>query len=148
MNQHSIIQPYLNFEGKSEEAIKFYTHALGAQVQMLMRFKDSPEPPPPGCPTPNPENVMHAQIQVGETVVMLSDGRGTGNPKFEGISLSLTVPTEADAEKAFNALANGGEVQMALAKTFFSARFGMVKDHFGIMWMVLVRPHGNPPPKH
>jgi PhnB protein len=144
---HSIVQPYLFLEGKSEEAIQFYRHALGAQVNMLMRFKDSPEPPPPGCAPPDPQKVMHAQIQIGETVIMISDGRATGHPKFDGFALSLTVPTEKDADHAFNALADGGEVQMPLAKTFFSARFGMVKDRFGVFWMVLVRPT-TPPPQH
>jgi PhnB protein len=87
---------------------------------------------------------MHAQFQIGDTVIMASDGRATGHPKFDGFSLSLTVPAEAEADRAFNALAEGGQVQMPLAKTFFSARFGMVVDRFGVMWMVLVRPSENP----
>jgi PhnB protein len=145
---HNIIQPYLFFDGKCEEAIAFYQRALGAQVNMQLRFKDSPEPPPPGCPPPPPDKIMHAQIQIGETVIMLSDGRATGHPKFEGFSLALSVPTEADADRAFHALAEGGHVQMPLARTFFSARFGMVVDRFGVMWMVLVRPSGNPPAHH
>jgi PhnB protein len=109
-----------------------------------MRYQDSPEPPPPGCPPPDPNKIMHAQVQIGQTVIMASDGRGTGHPKFEGIWLSLTAPTEAEVERAFNALAEGGQIQMPLAKTFFSARFGMVTDRFGLMWMVLVRPVENP----
>jgi PhnB protein len=84
--------------------------------------------------------VMHAQFQIGETMVMASDGRATGNPKFEGFALSLTVKTEAEADQAFNALAKGGKIEMPLAKTFFSARFGMVEDKFGVFWMVLVTP--------
>jgi PhnB protein len=84
---------------------------------------------------------MHAQFQIGETVIMASDGRATGNPKFEGFSLSLSLPTPTDVDKAFNALANGGKVEMPLAKTFFSARFGMVVDKFGVFWMVLVTPN-------
>ena len=148
MNNQTIVQPYLFFDGKCEEAIEFYQRALGAQINMQMRFKDSPKPPPPGCAPPAPEKIMHAQIQIGETVVMLSDGRCTGQPKFEGFSLSLTVRTGADADRAFSALADGGQVQMPLAKTFFSARFGMVVDRFGVMWMVLVRPGENLPPQH
>ena len=141
MNTNTIVQPYLFFDGKCEEAIEFYKHALGAQVNMLMRFKDSPEPPQPGCTPPGSENkVMHAQFQVGGTVIMASDGHCAGKANFQGFSLSLTVPTEAEADKAFNALADGGQVQMPLAKTFFSARFGMVADRFGVMWMVLVKP--------
>ena len=137
----SIVQPYVFFDGKCEEAIEFYKKALGAEVNLLMRFKDSPEPPPPGCGPVDANKVMHAQFQIGETVIMASDGRATGNPKFEGFALSLSVKTEAEADKAFNALANGGKVEMPLAKTFFSARFGMVVDKFGVFWMVLVTPN-------
>jgi PhnB protein len=139
--KNSIVQAYLNFDGKCDDALAFYKRALGAELQMLMRFKDSPEPPPPGCPPPSPEKVMHAQFRVGDTVLMASDGRGSGKPSFQGVSLALTVPTEAEADKAFNALAEGGQVQMPLAKTFFSARFGMVADKFGISWMILATPN-------
>ena len=139
--KNSIVQPYVFFDGKCEEAIEFYKKALGAEVKMLLRFKDSPEPPPPGCAPPDTNKVMHAQFQIGETVIMASDGRATGNPKFEGFSLSLSMPKETDVEKAFNALANGGKIEMPLAKTFFSAKFGMVVDKFGVFWMVLVTPH-------
>jgi len=138
---NKIIQPYVFFDGKCEEAIEFYKKALGANVNMLMRFKDSPEPPPPGCGPVDGNKIMHAQFQVGDTVVMTSDGRATGNPKFEGFALSLSMPQAADVEKAFNALAAGGSVEMPLAKTFFSALFGMVKDKFGVFWMVLVTPN-------
>ena len=139
--KNSIVQPYVFFDGKCEEAIEFYKKSLGANVNMLMRYKDSPEAPPPGCGPQDSNKVMHAQFQIGETVIMASDGRATGNPKFEGFALSLVVKTEADADKAFNALANGGKVEMPLAKTFFSAKFGMVVDKFGVFWMVLVTPH-------
>ena len=139
--KNSIIQPYLFFDGKCEEALEFYQRSLGASVNMLLRFKDSPEPPKPGCTPSDTNKVMHAQFQIGETVIMASDGRATGNPKFEGFALSLTVKTEAEADKAFDALANGGKVEMPLAKTFFSARFGMVEDRFGVFWMVLVTPN-------
>ena len=135
----SIVQPYLFFDGQCEEAIEFYKKTLGAEVS-LMRFKDSPEPTPPGCGPQDTNKVMHAQFQIGETVIMASDGRATGQPQFEGFALSLTVKTEAEADQAFTALANGGKVEMPLAKTFFSARFGMVKDKFGVFWMVLVTP--------
>lgn len=136
-----MIQPYLFLDGRCEEALEFYKKAVGAEVKMLLRFKDSPEPPKPGCAPADMNKVMHAQFQVGETVVMASDGRATGKPDFKGFALSLTVKTEADADKAFKALADGGEVEMPLAKTFFSARFGMVADRFGVFWMVLVTPN-------
>ena len=141
MKANSIIQPSLFFDGRCEEAIEFYKKALGAEVNMLMRFKDSPEPPPPGCAPPDTNKVMHAQFQIGQTVIMASDGRASGNPKFEGFALSLTVRTEAEADKRFNALAKGGKVEQPLAKTFFSARFGMVVDKFGVFWMVMVTPN-------
>ena len=137
--KNAIVQSYLFFDGKCDEAIEFYKKAVGAQVNMLMRFKDCPEPPPGRGPN-DPNKVMHAQFQIGETVILASDGRAAGNPKFEGFALALSVKTEAEADKAFNALATGGKVEMPLAKTFFSAKFGMVVDKFGVFWMVLVTP--------
>jgi PhnB protein len=133
-----IIQPYLFFDGRCEEAIEFYRKALGAEVEMLMRFKDSPEPA--ACPGASPDKVMHASVRIGETTVMASDGNCEGKTSFQGFALSLTVPSEGDADRLFAALANGGQVQMPLAKTFFSPRFGMVADRFGVSWMVIVNP--------
>jgi PhnB protein len=133
------IQPYLFFDGRCEEAIKFYRKALGAEVSMLVRIKDSPEPPQPGmCPPGSENKVMHAAFRVGETTLMASDGRCSGKPVFQGFSLSLTAPNEAEAERLFAALGDGGQVQMPLAKTFFSPRFGMVADRFGVSWMIIV----------
>ena len=135
------VQPYLFFDGRCEEAIEFYKRAVGAKVTMLMRYKESPEPPPPGMVAPGSENkVMHASFEIGDSTVMASDGSCRGNPTFEGFSLSLTVANEADAERVFAALADGGKVQMPLAKTFWSARFGMLSDRFGVGWMVNVAP--------
>jgi PhnB protein len=132
------VQPYLFFEGRCEEAVEFYRRALGAEVEMLMRFKDSPEPTmaPPGAG----DKVMHMSLRIGETTVLASDGRCQGQPGFQGFSLSLTVPNEAEAERLFAALADGGQVQMPLTKTFFSPRFGMVADRFGVSWMIYVAP--------
>jgi PhnB protein len=138
--KQSIVQPYVFFDGKCEEALEFYKRALGVRVNMLMRYKDSPEAPPPGCGPTDSNKVMHANFSIGETQIMASDGRATGNPKFEGFALSLSLPTPADVDKAFNALANGGKIEMPLAKTFFSERFGMVVDKFGVFWMLLVTP--------
>jgi PhnB protein len=133
------VQPYLNFDGRCEEALEFYRKALGAEVTMLMRFKESPEPPAPGMVSPGSgDKVLHASFRVGETTLMASDGRCTGRANFQGISLSLTVPNDAEAERRFAALADGGQVQMPLKKTFFSSRFGMVADRFGVSWMVIV----------
>ena len=133
------IQPYLFFDGRCEEAIEFYHHALGAEVTMLMRYKDSPEPQQPGMIPPGAENkVMHASLKIGEAVVMASDGMCLGKPAFQGVSLSLTVKNDEEAERSFAALSDGGQVQMPLTKTFFSSRFGMVADRFGVSWMIIV----------
>lgn len=133
------VQPYLFFDGRCEEAVDFYRRALGAEVMMLMRFKDSPEPPQPGMVPPGSENkIMHSSFRIGDTTVMASDGRCGGQPNFQGFSLSITVPDEAQADKLFAALAGGGQVQMPLTKTFWSPRFGMVTDRFGVSWMINV----------
>jgi PhnB protein len=136
-----LVQPYLFFDGRCEEALDFYRRALGAEVTMLMRFKEAPEKPPAGTiPPGSEEKVMHAAFRVGDTTVMASDGCAQQNPVFKGFSLSLTLPDEAAAERCFAALAEGGQVQMPLAKTFFSPKFGMLADRFGVGWMVVVMP--------
>jgi PhnB protein len=135
------VQPYLFFDGRCEEAVEFYRSALGAEVVMLMRYKDSPDPPPPGMVPPGGENkVMHAALRVGDAMVMASDGRCSGQPSFQGFALSLTAANEAEADRLFAALVEGGQVQMPLTKTFFSPRFGMAADRFGVSWMVYVEP--------
>jgi PhnB protein len=131
-----LVQSYLFFDGRCEEAIEFYKKALGAKVDMMMRYKDSPEPQPAGHNVPG-EKVMHASFRIGETQVMASDGHNTGKPNFQGFSLSITVPDEAKAKHCFNALAEGGKVQMPLTKTFYSPSFGMLADRFGVGWMVM-----------
>jgi PhnB protein len=133
------VQPYLFFDGRCEEALEFYRAALGAEVTSLHRFKDSPEPHAPGMIPPGADNkVMHASFRVGGTTVLASDGRCAGHPSFQGFSLSLTVANDALAERLFAALGQGGQVQMPLTRTFFSSRFGMVADRFGVSWMVYV----------
>lgn len=133
-----IVQSYLFFNGRCEEALEFYKSAIGAKVDMLMRFSESPEPPPPGMVPPGHENkVMHASFHVGETMIMASDGCGESQA-FQGFSLSLGVATEEEADKYFNALAEGGKVEMPLDKTFWSPRYGMLTDKFGMGWMVSV----------
>src|SRR5262249_23282698 len=132
------VQSYLFFDGRCEEAIEFYKKTLGAEVGMLMRWKDSPDK---SMCAPGSENkVMHASLKIGDTRVMASDGRNTGNPKFDGFALSLDAKNESDAQKMFKALSDGGEVAMPLTKTFFSPCFGMVRDRFGVHWMVIVEP--------
>ena len=131
------IQPYLFFGGRCEEAIEFYKKALGAEVEMLARYKEAPEPNP-NLPDCFDDKVMHCTIRIGETRLMASDGMCEGNPGFEGFSLSITVPDEAEAERVFNALAEDGLVTMPLEKTFWSPKFGMLSDRFGVGWMVSV----------
>lgn len=131
------IEPYLFFNGRCEEAIDFYQKALGAEVSMLTRFKDSPEPHQPGMLPPGSENkIMHVNLRIGDTNVMASDGRCTGKTEFQGFGLSLPAVNEADAKRKFTGLSEGGQVQMPLGKTFWSPLFGMVSDRFGVLWMI------------
>jgi PhnB protein len=134
------IQSYLFFNGHAAEAAEFYRGALGAEVKMMMRFKDSPEPAmvAPG----DGDKVMHMQLRIGEATILMSDGRCSGKTNFEGFALSLTVANEAEAIRLFTALCDGGQVQMPLTRTFFSPQFGMVADRFGVSWMVYVAPAG------
>jgi PhnB protein len=134
------ITPYLMFNGRTEEALEFYKKALGAEVVMLMRFKDNPDPKynPPN----SDEKIMHSSFKVGAATVMASDGDCGGAPTFSGVSLALSVTTPDEAERCFNALAADGQVQMPIGETFFSPRFGMVADKFGVHWMVMAEPKG------
>ncbi|HYD59851.1 MAG TPA: VOC family protein [Noviherbaspirillum sp.] len=133
------VRSYLFFDGRCEEALDFYRKVLGAEVTMMMRFNESPEPCPEGMVPPGSENkVMHAEFRIGDSTIMASDGRCGGQPSFQGFSLSLNASTEDEADRLFNALGEGGQVQMPMGKTFFSPRFGMVADRFGVSWMVIV----------
>jgi len=134
----TLVQPYLFFGGRCDEALEFYRKALGAQVDFLMRYKESPEPPPPGMLAPGFENkVMHATFRIGASTLMASDGCEAGS-NFVGFTLSLAVATEAEAKRAFDLLSAGGSVRMPLTKTFWSPCFGMLTDQFGMGWMVSV----------
>ena len=132
------VTPYLFFDGRCEEAIEFYKKTLGAEVQMMMRFKENPDKNM--CTPANENKIMHACVKINDAPVMLSDGHAQGKPKFEGFSLSISPKDEAAAKKTFAALSEGGQVQMALSKTFFASRFGMVADRFGVSWMIIVAP--------
>jgi PhnB protein len=135
------VQAYLNFDGRCEEAVNFYKKAVGAQVDTLLRMKESPEPPMPGMVPPGAENkVLHTAFRIGESTVMASDCACSGQTKFEGFSLSITARDQAEADRLFAALSDGGEVRMPLTKTFFSPAFGVVADRFGVSWMVVVQP--------
>jgi PhnB protein len=133
------VQPYLSFNGQCEEALEFYRKSLGAEVTQLMRFKDSPEPHPPGMLPPGTENkIMHASFRIGDTTLMASDGMCTGTSSFGGISMSVAAQDDARAEQLFAALSEGGKVTMPMSTTFFASRFGMVTDRFGVGWMVIM----------
>lgn len=135
VQQTVTVQPYLFFDGKCEEAIEFYKSAIGAKVEMLMRFKENPDP---GQMPPNSDDkVMHAAFTVGGTQILASDGHCAGKPSFQGFGLTLNAKDDAEAEKLFGAVGKGGQVQQPLVKTFFASKFGMVTDRFGIMWMVI-----------
>ncbi|MGI8527781.1 MAG: VOC family protein [Pseudolabrys sp.] len=129
------VQPYLFFDGSCEQALNFYAKAIGAKTEMMMRFKDSPDTKM--CTPDNKEKIMHVCLKVGDTAIFASDGMNKGKPNFDGFSLSLNAKDEAEAEKLFKALGEGGAVTMPLAETFFAKRFGMLKDQFGVNWMVL-----------
>jgi PhnB protein len=136
-------QIYLFFDGRTEEALEFYKKTLGVEVEMLMRFKDAPADPnapkDPNCASPvNPNAVMHSSFKLGDQRVMASDGNGGGKPEFKGFSLTLAVDTEAQADQLFASLSQGGQVTQPLIPTFFSPKFGMLQDKFGVGWMVLV----------
>jgi PhnB protein len=132
------VQAYLFFEGRTEEALEFYTSRLGAKLEFMVRYKENPEPKynPPN----SDEKVMHCNFRIGDTQVMASDGNCTGKTGFQGFALTLNAANSAEARQRFNALAEGGQVQMPLGETFFARSFGMVADRFGVSWMVMAEP--------
>ena len=137
---NNALSTYLCFDGRCEEAIEFYGKAIGAQKVMMFRFKDAPPGAgnPPGCAPVPGDKVMHARLKIGNATLLCSDGRCAGQPKFEGVSLSLTAEDPAEADKLFAALGEGGKVEMPISKTFFSPAFGVVNDKFGLKWLVYV----------
>jgi PhnB protein len=132
-----LVQPYLFFEGRCEEALEFYTKVLGAKVEMKMRYSESPEAPQ-GMPAGYEKKIMHSAFKVGDTTLMGSDGMCSGQSSFKGFSLSVSAKDEAEAKRLYAALSEGGQQTMPLTKTFFSPAFGMLTDKFGVGWMVLV----------
>ena len=129
------VHSYLNFNGRTDEALAFYQKAAGARVGMLMRFKDAP--PQPGMPDFPPERVMHCDFTIGATVLMATDGMEAPHEGFKGFSLSIAADSDAEAEKLFAALSEGGKVTMPMGPSFFASRFGMLQDRFGVEWMVV-----------
>jgi PhnB protein len=131
------VQPYMSFEGNAQEAIDFYKSAIGAQVKMVMHFKDAPPEMKAQMSPGTMDKVMHACITIGDSDVFLTDGRCGGKANFSGITLTLNATSDGEAEKLFAALGKGGQVEMPMAETFFATRFGTVADKFGVHWMVL-----------
>ena len=131
------VQSYLFFDGRCDEALEFYKKAASAKVDMLMRFKDGPDKTM--CAPGSEDKVMHTQFHVGDTAILASDGRCQGQPNFQGFALAVTADSEAEADRLFAALGDGGQVTMPMTKTFFSPRFGMLSDKFGVGWMILSR---------
>ena len=136
-NANLLVHPYLSFGGRCEEALDFYRSAVGAEVQMMMRYKESPEGDGERAMAPCfGDKVMHSTFRIGGSTLMASDGMCDGTPNFEGFSLAISVPDEAEAERVFNALADGGLVTMPLEKTFWAPKFGILSDRFGVAWMI------------
>jgi PhnB protein len=137
------VQPYLDFDGRCEEALDYYRKALGAEVKMLLRFADGPQASSQGCtemvPPGSEKKVMHAEFRVADTTLMASDCFCRGKPSFQGFSIALSPPDDAEAKRLFDALADGGEVRQPLTETFFASSFGVVADRFGLGWMIAVR---------
>jgi PhnB protein len=131
------VLPYLFFDGRCQEALDFYGKAIGAKTGSLMRFGDSPDKSMVN--DANKNNVMHAQFELGDTTIFVSDGMAKGNPKFDGFSLTIAADSEAECKRYFNALADGGAISQPLVETFFAKLFGMVKDKFGVNWMIIVQ---------
>ena len=127
---------YLFLNGRCEEAIEFYKSTLGAEVEMLMRFKDSPDPEQ--CPPGQEEMIMHATLKAYGSDLMMSDGMGDAPPAFQGFAISIPADSEEAGEQVFNALADGGRIDMPYEQTFWAKRFGYVTDRFGVNWMVSV----------
>ena len=141
-DSNTSVQPYLFFGSRCEEALNFYRNAVDAEVQMLTRFKESPEPH--GLPDCFDDKIMHATVRIGKTTLMASDGQCEGNQDFEGFALSITLPNETEAERVFAALGEGGLITMPLEKTFWTAKFGMLQDRFGVTWMVSIEHKPGP----
>lgn len=133
------ITPYLFFDGHAEEAATFYRQAIDAEVAMMLRFSDSPDPMPEGMIPPGAEGkVMHMELRIGDARLFCSDGNCGGAPAFQGSAVALEAGDETEARRWFDGLSQGGQVQMPMGPTFFSPCFGMVADRFGVAWMVIV----------
>lgn len=131
------VQALISYRGRCEEALEFYKKSVGAEVTALMRWKESPDAamkPPPGFE----EKIMHANFSIGDTQLMADDSPGERDAEFKGVTLAIEVTDDAEAQRVFTALGQGGKVTMALTKTFWTSSFGMLTDKFGVPWMVNV----------
>ena len=126
------IESYIFFTDQCAEAMRFYEKALGGKIEAMMKYGDSPAGP--HNPPEMADKVIHARLVVGDAVLMASDGPEAESRK--GFAVTLQVDTVAEADRLFNALGEGGMVTMPIGETFFSKRFGMLTDRFGVPWMV------------
>jgi len=128
------IAPYLIFDGNCAEAFKFYEKTLGGKIDMIQTYGESPAKD--HVPAALHNRVIHVRMTVGNEVLMGSDAPSEQFETPQGTSVSITVPTAAEAERIFTALADRGKVKMPFEKTFWSPGFGMAVDRFGTPWMV------------
>lgn len=135
------IQPYLFFNGQCDQAIAYYTEILGAQLIEKHTYADAPPgSSSPDCPTPPSHLIMHAMLKIGDSIVLVSDGRGEGAMKFDGFFLTLLVHDVQQGRKLHQAILNQGKELMPYMPTFYSPGFGMVTDRFGVGWMIYTKP--------
>jgi len=135
------LNTYLNYGGNCAEAFRFYAEHLGATIGMMMKHGDAP-----GGGLPGMSNfILHAQITIGDSVIMASDVPADRFKPMRSVYLALSVDSDSEAERVFKLLADGGEIFMPLQETFFASRFAQLRDRFGTSWMIM---HERPMPNH
>jgi PhnB protein len=129
---------YLSFDGNCEEAFRYYEKQLDGKIEAMIPFADAPagDKNSPGVAPEWKKKIMHASLRVGDAVLMGGDPPPPYYQKPQGVSVSISVDEAGEAERIFNALADGGDVRMPFAETFWAHRFGMCVDRFGTPWMV------------
>jgi PhnB protein len=135
------LHTYLNYGGNCAEAFRFYEKHLGGKIGMMMTYAEMPnsENAPPGPK----DAIVHASMNLGGTRIMGSDVPADRFQPMRSVYLSLSLDSDAEAERIYKLLADGGEVFMPMQDTFFATRFGMLRDRFGTSWMII---HERPMP--
>lgn len=129
-----ILSPYLGFDGTCEEAFRFYESLLGGRITALVRFGETPAAS--AMPADRQNAIVHARLEFAGNVLMGGDAPPGVHTGTKGVCISLVINREAEAERVFTALAEGGTIQMPFEQTFWAHRFGMATDRFGTPWMV------------